>query len=132
MPKVMSLYLDDSGTRNPDRKLPQQFMFRDWFTLGGYVTKEEDEGTIETAHATFCDQWGITYPLHSYDIRSETKDFTWLSGLSGAMSFCRSSRSLFVGRRDDLGDGELYRLSVAARATPPIVPFRRFRPKFNP
>ena len=80
MPKVMSLYLDDSGTRNPDRKLPQQFMFRDWFTLGGYVTKEEDEGTIETAHATFCDQWGITYPLHSYDIRSETKDFTWLSG----------------------------------------------------
>jgi transposase len=29
-------------------------------------------------------------------------------------------------------DGELHRLCVAARATPPIVPFRMFRPKFNP
>jgi cold shock CspA family protein len=57
-------------------------MFRDWFTLGGFVAKEEDEGTIETAHASFCGQWGITYPLHSYDIRSETENFTWLSALS--------------------------------------------------
>jgi Protein of unknown function (DUF3800) len=81
MPKVMCLYLDDSGTRNPDRKLPQQFMFRDWFALGGFITKEEDEGLIETAHAGFCDKWGINYPLHSYDIRAETKDFTWVSAL---------------------------------------------------
>jgi hypothetical protein len=99
MPKVMSLYLDDSGTRNPDRKLPQQFMFRDWFTLGGYVTKEEDEGTIETAHTTFCDQWGITYPLHSYDIRSETKDFTWLSGLTDTehRRFMRGLGNMLLG-----------------------------------
>jgi hypothetical protein len=44
MPKVMCLYLDDSGTRNPSRKLPEKFMFRDWFTLGGYLSREEDEG----------------------------------------------------------------------------------------
>lgn len=81
MPKVMCLYLDDSGTRNPDRKIPKQFMFRDWFTLGGYLTKEPDEGVIETAHANFCEKWNIRYPLHSYDIRSETENFTWLSGL---------------------------------------------------
>ena len=81
MPKVMSLYLDDSGTRNPDRKVPEKFMYRDWFTLGGFITKEDDEGIIETAHDTFCKEWGITYPLHSYDIRSETENFTWLSGL---------------------------------------------------
>jgi hypothetical protein len=79
MPKVMSLYLDDSGTRNPDRKLPKKFMFRDWFTLGGFIAKEEDEGAIETTHATFCEKWGIDYSLHSYDIRSETNDFTWLT-----------------------------------------------------
>ena len=72
MPKVMCLYLNDSGTRNPDRKVPENFMYRDWFTLGGFLSKEEDEGTIETAHATFCERWGITYPLHSYDIRAET------------------------------------------------------------
>jgi hypothetical protein len=79
MPKVVSLYLDDSGTRNPDRKLPEEFMFRDWFALGGYVAKEEDEGAIRTAHATFCKRWKISYPLHSYDIRAQTENFTWLS-----------------------------------------------------
>jgi hypothetical protein len=84
MPQVMSLYLDDSGTRNPDRKLPQQFMFRDWFTLGGFVCNEEEEGVIETTHEKFCKKWGITYPLHSYDIRAATGDFTWLSGLKEA------------------------------------------------
>jgi hypothetical protein len=78
MPKVMCLYLDDSGARNPDRKIPPQFMFRDWFTLGGYLSREEDEGTVRTAHANFCDIWEIAYPLHSYDIRAETGNFTWL------------------------------------------------------
>src|SRR5258705_156767 len=81
MPKVMCLYLDDSGTRNPDRKLPEELMFRDWFTLGGYISKEEEEALIRTAHENFCWRWGITYPLHSYDIRSETENFTWLSAL---------------------------------------------------
>jgi hypothetical protein len=81
MPKVMCLYLDDSGTRNPDRKLPKELMFRDWFALGGYITKEDDEGIIRTAHAKFCEGWKITYPLHSYDIRAEQDDFTWLGGL---------------------------------------------------
>jgi hypothetical protein len=52
--------------------------------------------------------------------------------VSGAMSFCRSSRSLFVGRRDDLADGELRRLFVATRATPPTVPFRKVPAKIQP
>jgi hypothetical protein len=77
----MCLYLDDSGTRNPDRKVPKELMYRDWFTLGGYVSKETDEGVIRTAHASFCENWGIAYPLHSYDIRSETENFTWLTAL---------------------------------------------------
>jgi hypothetical protein len=81
MPKVMCLYLDDSGTRNPDRKIPEKFMYRDWFALGGYISNEEDEGVIRTAHANFCENWGISYPLHSYDIRAETNNFTWLASL---------------------------------------------------
>jgi hypothetical protein len=81
MPKVMCLYLDDSGTRNPDRRAPKQFMYRDWFALGGYLAKEEDEGAIRTAHANFCKHWSITYPLHSYDIRAATGNFTWLAAL---------------------------------------------------
>jgi hypothetical protein len=81
MPRILSLYLDDSGTRNPDRGIPEEFMYRDWFTLGGYMAKQEDEGIIRTAHANFCERWKIDYPLHSYDIRSKTENFTWLSAL---------------------------------------------------
>jgi len=78
----MCLYVDDSGTRNPDRRVPEEFTYRDWFALGGYLTQEENEGAIRTAHAIFCEQWGIAYPLHSYDIRSETENFTWLAALN--------------------------------------------------
>jgi len=93
MPKVMSLYLDDSGTRNPDRKIPEQFMFRDWFTLGGYLTKEEDEGLVRTAHNQFCEAWKIDYPLHSYDIRAMRKKFAWL-GTIGASEYQKFMREL--------------------------------------
>lgn len=83
MPKVLALYLDDSGTRNPDKKLRKgNYQFRDWFTLGGYTVNEEEEGVVRTLHANFCGDWGITYPLHSYDIRSTTKNFTWLAALN--------------------------------------------------
>jgi hypothetical protein len=78
MPKVLSLYVDDSGTRNPDRKRPEKLQFRDWFTLGGYTVNEEDEGKVRTEHANFCEAWGIKYPLHSYDIRATAENFKWL------------------------------------------------------
>jgi hypothetical protein len=39
---------------------------------------EEDEVAVRTAHARLCDKWGITYPLHSVDMRAGTKDFSWL------------------------------------------------------
>jgi uncharacterized protein DUF3800 len=84
MPKILSLYLDDSGTRNPDRKRPEKLQFRDWFTLGGYTVKEEEEGAVRTTHATFCERWKITYPLHSYDIRSQAGKFAWLGTLEDA------------------------------------------------
>jgi hypothetical protein len=83
MPKVMCLYLDDSGTRNPDH-LPAEFNYGDWFTLGGYVITEEDEGIARTSHAKFCERWKIFYPLHSYDIRLGVKRFSWLHKLEAA------------------------------------------------
>jgi uncharacterized protein DUF3800 len=80
MPKVMCLYLDDSGTRNPDH-LPSEFTYGDWFALGGYIINEEDEGIARTSHINFCERWKITYPLHSYDIRLGVKRFSWLHKL---------------------------------------------------
>jgi hypothetical protein len=78
MPKIMCLYMDDSGTRNPDRKIVEDLTYRDWFTLGGFLMKEVDGGVIRTLHAEFCEKWGIKYPLHSYDIRLMDKRFSWL------------------------------------------------------
>lgn len=77
MPKVTCLYLDDSGTRNPDHA-PQQPLFRDWFALGGVLINEEDEGIARTAHERFCNEWGINYPLHSFDIRLTRGRFSWV------------------------------------------------------
>jgi hypothetical protein len=81
MPKVACLYLDDSGARNPDHVVARELTYRDWFTLGGYLINEEDEGILRTEHAKFCEAWGIKYPLHSYDMRAQRKKFAWLGKL---------------------------------------------------
>lgn len=72
-------YMDDSGTRtldhNPtpfDRGRPNHF------ALGGILVLEEDEPAVDAAHARLCEKWGITYPLHSVDLRAGAKDFSWL------------------------------------------------------
>jgi len=81
MPKVTCLYIDDSGTRNPNHK-PSTEQFADWFALGGIMIAEEREAEARQAHAEFCQRWGIIHPLHSYDIRQREGDFTWLRGLT--------------------------------------------------
>jgi hypothetical protein len=72
-------YLDDSGTRVPDRK-PTPFDPKrpNHFSLGGVLVLEEDEVRVRAAHAQLCDKWRLTYPLHSVDIRAGAKDFSWL------------------------------------------------------
>lgn len=80
---VLNLYIDDSGTRNPDKKPGRQPAHGyDWFALGGFVIKAEDEGTARQFHAAFCGKWDITYPLRSADIRAKSGNFHWLAGLS--------------------------------------------------
>jgi hypothetical protein len=74
--------MDDSGTRNPDKKIVDDLTFKDWFTLGGFLMKEEDDGIIRTAYSAFCEKWGINYPLRSYDIRLMDKRFSWLRTFS--------------------------------------------------
>jgi len=80
MPRVTCLYIDDSGTRNPDHLAPK-IAFRDWFAVGGVLINEEDEGVAISAHERFCKEWGITYPLHSFDIRLMRGRFSWLAKL---------------------------------------------------
>lgn len=81
MPRVSCLYLDDSGTRNPNHA-PSSGQFRDWFALGGILINEEDEDKVRRVHGNFCQSWGITYPLHSVKIRCRSDEFSWLNTAS--------------------------------------------------
>jgi hypothetical protein len=80
MPAVLNFYVDDSGTRHPD-KHPGQSDHADWFALGGVLIPESDEGNPRMRHERFCGRWGIKYPLHSYEIRHNSGNFQWLRQL---------------------------------------------------
>lgn len=79
MPKVLNFYMDDSGTRRPNRKaLPFNPDSPDFFALGGVLVAEEDEASVRQAYDVLCSKWGITYPLHSEEIRHSSGRFAWL------------------------------------------------------
>jgi len=69
------LFLDDTGSRDPDHIQPEQRRDKmDCFGLGGILIKEEDVEHLKQAHEAFCAKHVITYPLHSQEIRGERKD----------------------------------------------------------
>ncbi len=79
MPRLLNFYMDDSGTRTPNRKpLPYDPKLRDFFALGGVLINEEDEAAARRRYADFCSRWSINYPLHSVEIRHSTGRFIWL------------------------------------------------------
>jgi hypothetical protein len=80
LPPLSYLYLDDSGTRNPDWEPKDPPEERDSFCTGGVI--DEDKQAIQAAHAKFCLSWKITYPLHSTEIRHQEKNFKWLGTIS--------------------------------------------------
>jgi len=79
VPDVMNFYMDDSGTRKPDRA-PTVFdpLNRKHFALGGVLVRERDESRVRMAFDKFCSAWGITYPLHSVEMRHASGRFNWL------------------------------------------------------
>jgi Protein of unknown function (DUF3800) len=79
-PPPIHFYMDDSGTRTPDRA-PTRFVpgSPDHFALGGVLVRGEDEDQVRSAHRRLCDTWGINYALHSVDIRAGANDFAWVT-----------------------------------------------------
>ncbi|MGQ0835847.1 MAG: DUF3800 domain-containing protein [Gammaproteobacteria bacterium] len=79
MPQTFNFYMDDSGTRRPNRR-PLRFDAEhpEFFAMGGILIADEDEDAARDAHAKLYERWGLTYPLHSVDIRNSTENFTWL------------------------------------------------------
>jgi len=98
MPRVTCLYIDDSGTRNPNHR-PAKAQYRDWFALGGVLVHEEAEDIARRDYERFCTRWGITSPLHSSEIRSRSGKFSWLQKLSqnDYSAFMQDLGELLVG-----------------------------------
>lgn len=94
MSSVSCLYMDDSGTRHPDRapgKAPAHGY--DYFSLGGILIKEEEEHLAREARDAFCEKWDVNAPLHSSEIRGRTGNFAWVG---------RLNRSDFLGFHEEL------------------------------
>ena len=74
MVKTVNLYMDESGTRHPAKKQGREAAHKhDWFAFGGVLVRSEDEMKARDLHSAFCQNWKITYPLHSSEIRGKNK-----------------------------------------------------------
>lgn len=84
-PPTLRFYMDDSGSRDPDRTRTTDPNAADWFGLGGVIVREEDVPLIETRVQEFRSQWpSPEAPLHSWEIRSQKDGFAWLRGASSS------------------------------------------------
>lgn len=82
MKKHYYLYIDDSGWRDPNKKLKERNDGMDHFALGGILVDSLDKDFIKSKHDEFCTKWNITYPLHSTEIRGRRNNFAWLENKS--------------------------------------------------
>jgi hypothetical protein len=88
MTNELHLYMDDTGSRNPDHETSAQRRDgMDCFALGGILINEEDIDSLFAAHKAFCAKWGIDYPLHSSAIRGGRGNFGWLKKPEAAQEF---------------------------------------------
>lgn len=79
MPRILNFYMDDSGTRAPNREpLRYNKRTREFFALGGVLVAEETEAAARKLYGEFCARWSIDYPLHSVEIRHCRERFFWL------------------------------------------------------
>lgn len=81
MLRPLTLYLDESGSRHPDKRSDASRLNRDWFGLGGVLIRGEDSDAVRTAIEGFSVSWKLRSPLHFTDMQSENKGFAWLGRL---------------------------------------------------
>lgn len=75
-------YMDETGNRHPDKKSDASREGRDWFGLGGYLIKQEDEAEAKALHESIRAKWGVQHPFHITDMLAAKKGFAWLGRLS--------------------------------------------------
>lgn len=80
--KIINFYMDDSGTRHPDRRPGRRPAHKcDYFALGGVLIDQDDDEEARQAHAAFCAKWKIADSLHSSEIRAKAHRFAWIGKL---------------------------------------------------
>ncbi|MAN45924.1 MAG: DUF3800 domain-containing protein [Alphaproteobacteria bacterium] len=72
------LYVDDSGSREPDHEPAVRDDGLDAFALGGVLVPSEDAYNIVTAVSAIQGAVEIDYPLHSTEIRCQKDNFVWV------------------------------------------------------
>lgn len=84
MHKELHFYVDDSGSRDPDRKPTSNKHEPNWFALGGVLVDPLNKDRIDARITAFRAQWPQieNKPFRSYDIRHKTERFAWLTSLS--------------------------------------------------
>jgi len=83
MKKVFHLYLADTGTRHPDKKVGRAPAHGyDWFGLGGVLISKTDQQSFYNNYSVFVQKWNLDSPLHSSEIRAKSDGFAFLGLLS--------------------------------------------------
>jgi hypothetical protein len=81
-PPLTYLYLDDSGSRNPDHGNGQSTARFDCFAMGGFLVDAEHHDALAASVRDFTARWDFEPPLHSVRIRGRRKNFAWLGQVS--------------------------------------------------
>ena len=81
-PRPMTFYMDETGSRHPDKKSDKSREGRDWFGLGGYLVRGEHIQDARDLVDSFADKWKLRSPAHFTDMQSENKGFAWLGRIS--------------------------------------------------
>lgn len=94
-------YMDDSGSRDPDRDRSKDPLNPDWFALGGLLVRDDAAEAAKASIAAFRARWPQMgdEPFRSYDIRNKTDRFRWLDSLprEQVQAFMRDLTALIAG-----------------------------------
>lgn len=82
MQRPFTFYIDETGSRHPDKKSDKSRIGRDWFGLGGVLIRGEDNDKARQLVADFSEGWKLRGPSHITDMMAEKKNFAWLGKLA--------------------------------------------------
>jgi hypothetical protein len=104
---ILHLYVDESGSRHPDKAGTIAKHGYDWFSMGGILVNQEDVETAKTKVREFAKTWTqIRSPLHFTDMRANKKGFAWLGNLDQqALNRFWSSYRTFLASMPVVGTG---------------------------